>query len=90
MAQLHPQDIDALRRMIARHKLGDYWFTILGLLSTMVGVVTLLALFIDLIIDGIPRLSWDFFTSFPSRKPEQAGILSAWVGTALVLSLIHI
>ncbi|TXF11347.1 phosphate ABC transporter permease PstA [Pelomicrobium methylotrophicum] len=85
MAQLHPQDIDALRRMIARHKLGDYWFTILGLLSTMVGVVTLLALFIDLIIDGIPRLSWDFFTSFPSRKPEQAGILSAWVGTALVM-----
>lgn len=26
-----------------------------------------------------------FFTSFPSRRPESAGILSAWVGTTLVM-----
>jgi phosphate transport system permease protein len=30
-------------------------------------------------------LSWDFFTSFPSRRADAAGILSAWVGTALVM-----
>ena len=32
-----------------------------------------------------PRLSWDFFTNFPSRRAAQAGILSAWVGTLLVM-----
>ena len=36
-------------------------------------------------IDGAPRLTWDFFTNFPSRRPAQAGILSAWVGTTLVM-----
>jgi phosphate transport system permease protein len=36
-------------------------------------------------IDGVSRRSWDFFTNFPSRRPEQAGILSAWVGSTLVM-----
>jgi phosphate transport system permease protein len=48
-------------------------------------VVTLLVLFVDLILDGYPRLTYDFFTSFPSRRPEEAGILSSWVGTILVM-----
>lgn len=85
MAYPHPQDLEAIRRMIGRRKLGDHLFVLLGILATMVGVVTLLALFVDLLIDGVPRISWEFLTSFPSRRPEQAGILSAWVGTALVM-----
>ncbi len=36
-------------------------------------------------IDGVPRISWEFLTNFPSRRPEQAGIFSAWVGSALVM-----
>jgi phosphate transport system permease protein len=60
-------------------------FALLGLFALMVGVLTFLALFGQMIVDGAPRLSWDFFTSFPSRKPEQAGILSAWVGSTLVM-----
>jgi phosphate transport system permease protein len=50
-----------------------------------VGVLTFAALFIEMVISGAPRLSWDFFTNFPSRKPDQAGILSAWVGSTLVM-----
>jgi phosphate transport system permease protein len=38
-------------------------------------------------IQGVPRLDLDFFTSFPSRKAANAGILSAWVGTVLVMLL---
>jgi phosphate transport system permease protein len=34
---------------------------------------------------GLPRITPQFFTSFPSRHPEEAGILSAWVGTLLVM-----
>jgi phosphate transport system permease protein len=42
-------------------------------------------LFGQMLIEGAPRLSWDFFTNFPSRKPDQAGILSAWIGSTLVM-----
>jgi phosphate transport system permease protein len=40
---------------------------------------------VDLFIDGFSRLGWHFFTHYPSRFPEKAGILSAWVGTILVM-----
>jgi len=35
--------------------------------------------------DGASRFGWDFLTNFPSRKAERAGILSAWVGTSLIM-----
>ena len=38
-------------------------------------------------LDGFGRLSWDFFTNYPSRRPGQAGILSAWVGSTLVMAV---
>jgi phosphate transport system permease protein len=63
----------------------DQVFAILGLTAMLVGMITLVALFVDLLIDGAGRLTWDFFTSFPSRRPAEAGILSAWVGTTLVM-----
>ncbi len=71
-----------------RIKISKYWnslFWIIGFLSTLVGLVLLLVLMIDLFMDGAPRLSYKFFSSFPSRFPEEAGILSAWVGSFLVL-----
>lgn len=81
---LNPK-VQAIRELIARHKRWDKVFAIVGLMSMFVGVFTLLALIVDMAIDGAGRLSWDFFTSFPSRRAAQAGILSAWVGTTLVM-----
>lgn len=78
-------NLQKLRRIIGRHKFWNAVFAVIGLLSVLVGIVTLLALIIDLGISGLPRLSWQFFTSFPGRKSEEAGILSAWVGTMLVM-----
>ncbi len=77
--------VDQIRGIISRRKRWDYIFAVIGLLSMLVGILTLLALFIQLFIDGMPRFNADFFTSFPSRRAEQAGILSAWVGTVLVM-----
>ncbi|HEX2227039.1 MAG TPA: phosphate ABC transporter permease PstA [Candidatus Binatia bacterium] len=76
-----------LERRLARRKRFDASFAILGLLCTLIGLITLAALMIDLALDGTARLSWDFFMSYPSRFPERAGILSAWVGTTLVMSV---
>src|SRR5688572_10620440 len=55
------------------------------MVALMIGVLTFVALFADMAIDGFGRLSWDFFTNYPSRRPGQAGILSAWVGSTLVM-----
>ena len=74
-----------LDKSIARNKKLDGLFTVVGLLSTFVGMITLAALIIDLLSDGAARLTPHFFTSFPSRFPERAGILSAWVGTSLIM-----
>jgi phosphate transport system permease protein len=74
-----------LRLIIRSHRRWDTAFGVLGLLAMMLGVLTLAALFTGMAIDGIPRLSGDFFTSFPSRRAGQAGILSAWVGSVLVM-----
>jgi phosphate transport system permease protein len=77
--------VQAIRALIVRHKRWDIAFGIIGLVSLMIGVLTFMALFLDMLVDGASRLGWDFFTSFPSRKPEQAGILSAWVGSTMVM-----
>ena len=74
-----------IRALITKHKRWDLIFATIGVLALMVGVLTFASLFAGMAIDGAHRLSLDFFTHFPSRHPEQAGILSAWVGTTLVM-----
>ena len=82
-----PAKIEQVRAMIASHKRWDYLFGVVGLLALMTGVLTFVALFVDMALDGAARLSPDFFTSFPSRRAEHAGILSAWVGSVLVMAV---
>jgi phosphate transport system permease protein len=76
---------ERLRAIIRSRKRWDVIFGILGLLAMSVGILTLVALFAQMIIDGLPRLTSDFFTNFPSRRAGQAGIVSAWVGSLLVM-----
>jgi phosphate transport system permease protein len=76
---------EALRAIIRRHKRLDVLFGIVGLLAMSIGILTLVALFTEMVIDGFPRLSAEFFTNFPSRRAGSAGILSAWVGSLLVM-----
>jgi phosphate transport system permease protein len=80
-----PRDLAPIRALIASRKRYDAVFALIGLLALMAGVLTFVALFADMAIKGLPRLDWDFFTSFPSRRAAQAGILSAWVGSTLVM-----
>jgi phosphate transport system permease protein len=82
---MNQQELQAMRAMIGAHKRWDFMFGILGILALMVGVLTFTALFADMAIHGFSRISFDFLTSFPSRRAENAGILSAWVGSTLVM-----
>jgi phosphate transport system permease protein len=78
-------NLDAVRAMIRRHKRNDILFSTIGLLALMLGLLTLLTLFIDLVMDGYPRFNLQFFSDFPSRRAGSAGLLSAWVGSVLVM-----
>jgi len=79
------KDLNAIRKLIKQHKKNDSIFAGFGLFVIATLAVALLVLFLDLVIDGYPKMNLDFFSNFPSRKAEGAGILSAWVGSSLVL-----
>jgi phosphate transport system permease protein len=66
-------------------KFKDSAFIIWGIVATIIGLGTLVALVSELMHDGGHRLTAAFFMSFPSSNPAQAGILSAWVGSLLVI-----
>lgn len=74
-----------LKKNIRRRKLLDRVFSYLGFSCLSIALLTLAALIWDLAGSGIGRLSWEFLSNFPSRFPEKAGILSAWVGSLLVM-----
>lgn len=81
--------VDAIppaRTEIVRH-LGDRLLAGFGILATLLGLVTLGALLFDIFRDGFGRLSWQFLTSFPSRRPSEAGIYAALVGSLYVIAL---
>ena len=61
-------------RLIGRARKVDLAFACAGLLVMVLAMTMLMALILDLLIDGLPRLSWDFFTSFPfsPRAPRRA------------------
>lgn len=67
--------------------MADWLLQMSGLLVTILGLAVLAALLFDVARDGLGRVSWDFLTSFPSRRPEAAGIYAALVGTIYVIVL---
>lgn len=72
------------------NKWFDRAFHVFGLLATLIGLAVLFTLVLDILSDGLGRLGWQFLTSYPSRRPEDAGILSAWVGTLWIMALTAI
>ncbi len=72
---------------IRKNRITDTLFNYLGIASTMFGLIMLAIFITNILIDGIARIDWQFLTSLPSRKPERAGILTAWTGTAWILGL---
>jgi phosphate transport system permease protein len=79
-----PDVATSTRRNLSRAR-RERRFKLFGFAATVIGLVALSALIVDLLVAGLPRLSFDFLTSFPSRRASQAGILSAWVGSVLVI-----
>ena len=77
--------LEEIRAGLAWRKNLDKLFVVVGLLILLSCLGLLALLFLDLVRDGASRFGWDFLTQFPSRKAERAGILSAWVGTTMIM-----
>lgn len=67
--------------------LRERMFVIACLVATLFALLSLVVLMYGIVRDGWGALSWDFITSFPSRRPGQAGIYSALVGTLWLMAL---
>ncbi len=74
-----------LRQTIRRRRRVDAIFRVLGVVCTLIGLSTIGLLLLFLVVKGAQHLTWDFFTSYPSRFAQKAGILPAIVGSALVM-----
>lgn len=82
------QDKQAMLRRIQRREKTDKIFHVLFLAATLLGIVTLAILLIRIFSQGISYLDWQFLTSFPSRFPEKAGILSSLSGSVWLLLIV--
>ena len=69
----------------ARRKLLGHLFLVLCLAATSIGVITLLVLLTDVMMDGIGRLNADFLNNYASRFADRAGIRAPLFGTFWVL-----
>jgi len=77
----------ALGRLIASQHRRERWFRVLAASAVVFALLVLVVFLADVFADGVPRLNWQFLTSFPSRKPEQAGILAALAGSVYLVIL---
>jgi phosphate transport system permease protein len=78
-------DLSQTRGLIAKARRNDKIFIAMGVTALLIAFATFVALFSDMLIDGIARLRPEFFGNFASRHAEKAGILAAWVGTLYVM-----
>lgn len=73
-----------------KNKIIDNLFKGFGVFCTLLGLTILCILIYSILKVGYTRISWDFLTSLPSRKPERAGIYTAIIGTLYVMFLTTI
>ena len=82
---MQPLTTEQIRAVIARGKLRDNIFKALGIFCLAFAFLVIVALIADMAMKGSERFNLDFFMNFASRRATQAGILSAWVGSLLVM-----
>jgi phosphate transport system permease protein len=70
-----------------RYKL-DTVFKLAAWTAIILSLFVLFVLLVDVAIDGLSSINGTFLTSYPSRRPSQAGILSPIVGTIWVMILV--
>jgi phosphate transport system permease protein len=65
----------------------DLIFQLVSLSALLIALAALAALVFDIVSDGAGRLSFQFLTNIASRKPEEAGVYHALMGSIWVIAL---
>jgi phosphate transport system permease protein len=63
-------------------------FQISLLFSTLIGLVVLVVLLVDIVVNGFSSLDLGFFTDYTSRRPEDTGIRAGLTGTLSLMVLV--
>jgi len=74
------------RRLTYRKALSSVFY-VLFLGSVVFGIAGLLLLLGQVLWQGLPWLNWNFVSSYPSRHPEEAGLLSALMRSVWLIGL---
>ncbi len=72
---------------IRRARRLDLLFRAFAISILVFSLLVLFGLILSLGWTGLARINWSFFTEFPSRHADKAGILSAWVGSLCILAV---
>ncbi|QRV14508.1 phosphate ABC transporter permease PstA [Haloterrigena salifodinae] len=85
-ADTRDEPADSEFGQISRTK--DVSFRLLALAATLVGIVSLAALLLNVAVDAVGWLDWQFLTNPPHPDPYQAGFLPALVGSVAIMLVI--
>ena len=80
----------AVNRHLRRRQIRDGLFYGLFFGSIVMGIGALAVLLIDILSDGLPWLTFDFITTYPSRHAGESGIKAALYGSLWVVGLTGI
>lgn len=80
----------AFKKRLRKRAIIDSMFHIGVFLACISAIAVLVVLLFDIFSKGLGWLNWNFLTSFPSRFPHKAGILSALSGTLWVTAITGI
>jgi phosphate transport system permease protein len=70
-----------------RRRVMDLAFQCVALVVLVLALLALGALLYSVAVNGLARLSWDFLTSYPSRRASAAGIKPALAGSIVLMGL---
>ena len=81
---LRPSD-EKFKRRINQRKLIGVILTVFLVTALVIALTGLLTLLTEVLIKGLPWVSKNLIVNYPSRHPDQAGLLSALMGTVWVM-----
>ncbi|MCY7406102.1 MAG: phosphate ABC transporter permease PstA [Alkalinema sp. CAN_BIN05] len=77
--------LSPIQLSVLQRKRSSNLFAVAGIFSIAIALMTLIALVLQLFIQGFPKLNWQFLTSFADPEASLAGVLAALVGSCLVM-----
>lgn len=76
-----------------KQRIKNAAFQVIAIIGLLFAVGVLLLLLINVFSDGLQRLNWNFMSSYPSRRAENAGIIAGLMGTfymVIITALVSI